>query len=216
MVTVNSMSLSALSTRATTSLACIPTETVWESFVNPMVTSVWLKTAQHYIDCTMTDDALLLQYYKLLVSCACPYFVAITRDRVWSNRHVFGPSNCRNRCLSMWLMNPLVRNARLKSYHYLPYHSLRTRQTSWTWGLEVLNLWTDHCWTYENCHYTSFYSHKKTPSVSVLLLLVQQSLSQYSWTFKYRNGHSAVNWWWPSYGLQVTVWIPINYPVWVV
>ena len=123
------MSLSALSARATTSLTCIPSETVWEASLNPMVTPVRLKTAQHYIDCTMTDDALLLQYYKLLVSCASSYLVAITKNRVRSKSTRFW-SNCRNRCLSVWLMNPLVRSTRLKSYHCLSYHSLRTCQTS--------------------------------------------------------------------------------------
>ena len=45
------------------------------------------------------------------------------------------------RCLSMWLMNSLVRNTRLKSYYILlSYHSLRTRHTSWMWGLEVTEL----------------------------------------------------------------------------
>ena len=50
-----------------------------------------MKTAQHYIDSTMADDALLLQYYKLLVSCAGPYLVAII---VQSQRIGSGQTRC--------------------------------------------------------------------------------------------------------------------------
>ena len=88
----------------------------------------------------MADDALLLQYYKLLVSCAGPYLVAII---VQSQRIGSGQTRCvlvsyagnvdgqgRKRCLSV-VSEPFGQEHKVEILLLLSYHLLRTRQTSW-------------------------------------------------------------------------------------